>query len=140
MLSTAAPVTVTHAVSTASSRHAYHHAKLAPGCQVIATVHFTENSAELAPEEISSLQHISPGDSTVKKVEVLGYCDDIGEAKWNFILSRKRAESAAKVVAASYPSTPLKTEGLGSLDPVGSNKTNKGRALNRRAVVEVCER
>ncbi len=108
---------------------------------MIATVHFTQNSAELAPEETTSLQQTLPADrSTVRKVEVLGYCDDIGEAKWNFILSRQRAQTVAKLVAAAFPETPLETAGRGSLDPVGSNQTNKGRAMNRRAVVEVCGR
>jgi len=106
---------------------------------VVATVHFTQNSAEIAPEESASLQQTLPTDrSTVRKVEVRGYCDDIGEAKWNFILSRQRAQAVAKLVASSFPETPLETEGRGSLDPVGSNKTNKGRAMNRRAMVEVC--
>lgn len=102
-------------------------------------MHFTQNSAEIAPEESASLQQTLPTDrSTVRKVEVRGYCDDIGEAKWNFILSRQRAQAVAKLVASSFPETPLETEGRGSLDPVGSNKTNKGRAMNRRAMVEVC--
>ena len=118
-----------------------HHGKPALQCQVIATVHFTQNSSELLPEEIASLQHAVPqGNAAVSKVQVFGYCDDIGEAKWNFILSRQRANAVAKLVAASFPDTPLVTEGLGSLHPAGNNKTNKGRAMNRRAVVEICGR
>jgi OmpA-OmpF porin, OOP family len=102
-------------------------------------VHFDIDSSDLSAEETAALQQsFAPADASIKKVAVFGYCDNIGEERWNFILSRRRAEAVAKLAAAAYPDTPLETEGLGSEHPVASNKKGNGRALNRRAVVMVC--
>ena len=139
---TAAPATSPTPQAVVSPQpHAHQHAKSSPRCQAIATVHFAIDSSELLPEEIAGLQQsFKPLDASVRKVEVVGYCDNIGEEKWNFILSRRRAEAVAKLAAAAFPDTPLATEGMGSEHPVASNAKGKGRALNRRAVVLVCGR
>ncbi len=109
------------------------------GCREIATVHFTANSSELAPEEISRLREGFTRAGELKgKLEISAYCDDIGAAEWNVILSQRRANTVAKAVASIQPDLQLETKGLGSDNPVLPNKSWKARAENRRAEVRVC--
>lgn len=93
----------------------------------------------MLPEEIAKLQQgLSSADHAAGKFEVFAYCDDIGEPKWNFILSRRRADVVAKIIASSHPDLQLQTKGFGSEQPAVPNTTWKARAQNRRAEVLTC--
>jgi OmpA-OmpF porin, OOP family len=62
-----------------------------------------------------------------------GYTDNAGRAADNIKLSKERAD-AVKIylVGRGAASAQIETVGLGSADPVASNKTAEGRRLNRR--------
>ena len=67
------------------------------------------------------------------KVSVEGYTDSIGSDAYNLKLSERRAETArayleSKGVAASR----LTAKGFGKANPIADNKTEAGRAQNRR--------
>jgi outer membrane protein OmpA-like peptidoglycan-associated protein len=67
------------------------------------------------------------------KVEFEGHTDSKGSAKFNQTLSEKRSDSAkAYVGAQGIDASRMKTSGRGEMDPVASNKTDEGRAQNRR--------
>ncbi|MEA1919553.1 MAG: OmpA family protein, partial [Campylobacterota bacterium] len=67
------------------------------------------------------------------KVEFEGHTDSIGSAKFNQKLSEKRSMSAKVFVAAKgIDSERIMTSGRGENDPIASNKTDEGRAENRR--------
>jgi outer membrane protein OmpA-like peptidoglycan-associated protein len=111
----------------------------ASSCREIATVHFVANSAELLPDEIAALREgFTQAGELSGKLEIFAYCDDIGAAKWNSILSQRRANAVAKMVTSIQPDLQLETRGFGSQDPVVPNRTWKARAKNRRAEVRVC--
>ncbi len=66
-------------------------------------------------------------------IHVIGYTDSTGSFEYNIKLSEKRAESVAAYLKAQgiHPAR-LFTRGKGPQDPVASNDTSAGRALNRR--------
>jgi outer membrane protein OmpA-like peptidoglycan-associated protein len=69
-------------------------------------------------------------------VTVIGYTDSDGSNSYNQSLSVKRAEAVAAALRkkVTVPVT-LKTSGRGESNPVASNKSDKGKALNRRVSV-----
>ncbi len=63
----------------------------------------------------------------------------MGGIDYNMKLSQTRAGAVVKVLTTKYKVTPqqLKAYGVGQMAPVASNKTEEGRAKNRR--VELVE-
>ncbi|MDX1810011.1 MAG: OmpA family protein [Sulfurospirillaceae bacterium] len=67
------------------------------------------------------------------KVSLEGHTDSIGSQKYNLALSKKRAKAvAAELEKLGISPDRIITKGLGEADPIASNKTAQGRALNRR--------
>ncbi len=72
---------------------------------------------------------------------VVGYTDNLGNETANQVLSRKRAESVkAYLTGKGVAADRIATEGKGSANPVGDNKTAAGRAQNRRVEIRSVER
>ncbi len=66
-------------------------------------------------------------------IEIDGYTDSVGSAASNLSLSVSRAKEVKKqLVAKGVPAAGLTTKGLGATIPLKSNKTEEGRAENRR--------
>jgi outer membrane protein OmpA-like peptidoglycan-associated protein len=67
-------------------------------------------------------------------VTIEGHTDNKGAAKVNKELSQKRAEAVVKWLVDNLqtPADRMKAKGYGPDKPVASNKTEKGRAKNRR--------
>ena len=75
-----------------------------------------------------------PGSS----VRIEGYTDAAGNNNANQKLSLDRAEAVkAALVLAGVQGTPLETAGLGKAKPIASNKTESGRAQNRRLEIYI---
>lgn len=90
--------------------------------------------SEKALGEIVKLLH---GSSNLK-LHVVGHTDNVGNAAANLDLSRKRADSVVKaLVAAGIAAARLDSAGVGQYSPVATNRTEAGRAKNRR--VELVE-
>jgi len=67
------------------------------------------------------------------KLEISGHTDNVGSAEFNKELSEKRAVSVKNFLTSKgINEERLKTVGKGSEEPIGSNDTEDGRALNRR--------
>jgi outer membrane protein OmpA-like peptidoglycan-associated protein len=69
------------------------------------------------------------GDSNLM---IAGHTDAVGSSEYNQGLSDRRAESAARYLAAHGVSRHIATAGLGEREPVASNTTEAGRQQNRR--------
>jgi len=71
-------------------------------------------------------------------VIAVGHTDSVGSDKYNDRLSQRRADSVkAYLVSKGIEPNRIYTEGKGEKQPVASNKTQEGRAKNRRVEIEV---
>ena len=67
------------------------------------------------------------------QVEVAGHTDNVGTLETNQKLSQERAQSVmAALVQRGIPATRLVAKGYGQTTPVADNRTEEGRAKNRR--------
>lgn len=107
---------------------------------VLVGVNFDLNSAKLKPESIPILYNVTQTLLTHPeiKVEIQGYSDNTGPASYNKKLSLKRAETVKKFLESKgIAAKRLSAVGMGEVNPVASNKTAAGRALNRRIEFKV---
>lgn len=96
---------------------------------------FKINSAELNQDYMPILGKMAKVLNKYKKTSILitGYTDATGTDAYNNDLSKKRAESAKKVLLDnSVKDNRLYTWGFGSKNPIAENKTEEGRKQNRR--------
>jgi OmpA-OmpF porin, OOP family len=86
--------------------------------------------SEVAIAEIGKLLKANPG----LRLFVVGHTHGIGDYAANVKLSQDRAEAVVKVLVAKHgiDAARLKAVGVGPVAPVGSNKTEEGKARNRR--------
>jgi OOP family OmpA-OmpF porin len=107
----------------------------APEVVVISDVNFEFNKATLTPraekilDETANLLLRQPN----ARYQVNGYTDNTGSVAYNQGLSERRAKAVRDYqVSRGVPASQLITRGLGESDPVATNTTRDGRALNRR--------
>jgi outer membrane protein OmpA-like peptidoglycan-associated protein len=69
-------------------------------------------------------------------IDIYGYTDSTGAESYNQTLSEKRASSVARYLESQQVvSERIVTRGMGESNPVASNDTPEGRALNRRVEI-----
>jgi OmpA-OmpF porin, OOP family len=72
-------------------------------------------------------------DNSALKLSVEGHTDNVGNASANKTLSQARSDSlVAYMVAAGISSKRLVAKGFGSESPISDNRTDEGKAQNRR--------
>ena len=104
-------------------------------------IYFDTGKAEVKSESQAALQEIAkllasdPG----LKLFVVGHTDSVGQMEANMKLSQARAEAVVQALTKSHgvAATRLKAQGAGPIAPVVTNRTEEGRAKNRR--VELVE-
>jgi type VI secretion system protein ImpK len=73
------------------------------------------------------------------QVDVIGHTDNVPirtlRFSSNWELSKARAESVAKLLAARLDPRRLAVDGVGDTDPIAPNDTPKGQARNRRVEI-----
>ena len=110
------------------------------GSVTLKGVTFAFDSARLTASSRSVLQQVAAGlkHHPLLKVEIQGYTDSTGTVAYNLKLSQRRAEAVRQfVLAEGVAPGQLRTRGYGLADPIASNRTAAGRALNRRVVMKV---
>lgn len=98
-------------------------------------IHFATASAVISTKGRKTLDKViielRKCDNAVLTIE--GHTDNTGSAQFNKKLSLERANSVAtEISSANLKGFTLITQGLGSSEPIASNKTEKGRYENRR--------
>lgn len=104
---------------------------------------FDTNSAKLKPTAFQQLDVVVEFADKYKdaNLTVVGYTDSRGNESYNQKLSAKRAESVkAYLVGKGVAADRIITDGKGSANPVGDNKTAAGQAQNRRVEINSVER
>ena len=77
-------------------------------------------------------------DGVVQVVVALGHTDSMGTQAYNQQLSEKRARAVADYLSnKGIPNEKIFTEGRGGSQPIASNSSEAGRAMNRRVDIEV---
>jgi outer membrane protein OmpA-like peptidoglycan-associated protein len=72
------------------------------------------------------------------KLAVEGHTDSVGSDEYNLTLSEKRANAVRDyLVSNGLNDGTITAQGLGKSNPVATNDTNEGRALNRRVEMVV---
>jgi OmpA-OmpF porin, OOP family len=102
---------------------------------------FDTNKSTLKPESEAAIKEVAKllTATPTLKLLVVGHTDSVGAFEQNMVLSKDRADAVVKALATTHgiAAARLKAVGCGSAAPVASNKTEDGRAKNRR--VELVE-
>lgn len=72
------------------------------------------------------------------KLQVYGHTDSTGDANYNNNLSNRRANSVNGYLASQgVDQSRIVSQGMGSSEPLASNDTVSGRAMNRRVELQI---
>lgn len=75
---------------------------------------------------------------STRPIMIEGHTDNVGPLDYNTTLSQARANAVGDaLVARGVPAARIKTKGMAYLEPIASNDTPEGRALNRRVEIIV---
>ena len=102
---------------------------------VFTQVLFDNNSFALLPASLPELNKLLQilEENPSMHIQISGYTDNIGKASDNLILSTNRAKSIVNYLSGKGIATErLSYKGFGSTEPIATNETAAGRALNRR--------
>jgi len=113
----------------------------AKGSASVYGIYFDFDKADIKPESEPAIKEIAKllQENKGLKLYVVGHTDNVGTLDYNLKLSKARADAVVKELVTKYKISPerLKAYGVGSLAPVATNRTEEGRAKNRR--VELVE-
>lgn len=111
---------------------------------ILQQVQFATGTAKLtgnSDEILSEVAGVLKERDEIAKLEIQGHTDDKGNKVANKQLSQSRAESVLKaLVAKGIAPERLSAKGYGQEVPLGDNKTDEGRAQNRRVQFKILER
>jgi OmpA-OmpF porin, OOP family len=111
------------------------------GHSAVYGIYFDTGKADVKPESDAALKEIAKllQDDVALKLLVVGHTDSVGSLAANMDLSKRRADAVVQSLTGKFgvASARLLAQGAGPLSPVDTNKTEEGRAKNRR--VELVE-
>jgi outer membrane protein OmpA-like peptidoglycan-associated protein len=102
---------------------------------VLKNIFFDTNKFDLKPESIAELSKIIEflEENPKVEIELSGYTDNVGDDNYNLDLSQNRAKAVYDyLIANKIRANRLSYKGYGKTSPVSDNKTEEGRANNRR--------
>jgi len=106
-------------------------------------IYFDYNQATIRSESATALEAIA---SVMKeqprlRIEVRGHTDAKGTDEYNQKLSEARAQAVRDaLIALGVPQERLRARGFGLSQPIATNETDEGRAMNRRTEFVVLAR
>ena len=96
---------------------------------------FAYGGSDPAPPDLRQIEGIAEAmrNCPAARIEIAGHTDSWGSVEDNEIMSRKRAEAILRyLVAKGVEKERLRAVGYGESRPIESNRTETGRAMNRR--------
>lgn len=112
------------------------------GCPVSVTLHlhFPFNSSVIPVSdypEVARLSKIMKENPSAKAI-IVGHTDSAGADVYNQKLSERRSKALGdRLIANGIQADRITTSGKGEKEPLATNSTSKGRALNRRIQVDL---
>lgn len=109
---------------------------------VLRNIFFEFNKSTLSPESSIELDRVAGflDSNPSLRIEISGHTDNIGSAVFNQSLSENRAKSVMDyLIFKGIHQSRLEYQGYGYTQPVSSNETEEGRALNRRVEFKIIE-
>lgn len=106
-------------------------------------VNFETGTAELTDASFAVLNEVAASlmDHPEERVRVVGHTDNTGNREINLQLSAERAQAVVDyLVSRGVAGDRLESAGVGPDEPVASNDTEEGRALNRRVELVLISR
>ncbi len=103
-------------------------------------INFESNSVLLSKSSYIELQRVVKLmiENPTLKVEIAAHTDDVGSARYNNILSNKRAKSVVDyLIDNQVASTKFQAKGYGESVPLVVNDTDNNRAKNRRVELKI---
>ncbi|MCB0733540.1 MAG: OmpA family protein [Flavobacteriales bacterium] len=101
-------------------------------------IHFETASATIKEESKADLDTIVLIllDNPTLQASVEGHTDDVGDDAANMNLSQSRADAVRNyLISKGVDGSRITAKGYGETDPIATNSTEEGRALNRRVEV-----
>ena len=101
---------------------------------------FEFDKAELLPSAYPVLNELAETikNTPKRKWKIEGHTDAIGSDAYNMELSRRRAQSVADyLVSQGVKNSQLEVVPFGESQPVATNDTQEGRAMNRRVEIKI---
>ncbi len=102
---------------------------------ILRGINFVYNKSELTEPAKDTLNEVAAGmvGQPDLLVQIAGHTDSVGSAAYNLKLSQSRANSVrAYLISKGVAAANLEAKGFGLATPIASNKTEEGRAQNRR--------
>lgn len=99
---------------------------------------FATDSADLRPDLLRDLSTVAASLNKYKdsNVEVIGHTDNAGSNAYNLDLSQRRASTvASSLINYGVPASRVRAIGRGEDQPIATNLTPEGMALNRRVEI-----
>jgi outer membrane protein OmpA-like peptidoglycan-associated protein len=111
--------------------------------RLLQQINFGNNSDVILGESNSVMEELRAAlqaNTKIAHIRVEGHTDDRGADKKNLALSKKRAASVARwLTERGIETSRLEAWGCGELQPIDTNKTDPGRAKNRRVVFHITD-
>ena len=100
-------------------------------------IYFATNSDKLTESSIKVIEGLYDfiKDNSTMVIEIQGHTDNVGAEDYNMRLSQARAKAVYDVlIDMGISAKQIKYKGYGETKPISENRTEVGRALNRRTV------
>jgi outer membrane protein OmpA-like peptidoglycan-associated protein len=106
---------------------------------VLQNIYFGTNKWNILPKSYTELNQLSDYllSNPAKAIEISGHTDNTGLENKNIILSQKRADAIKEYLLQKGIKNKILTKGYGSSKPIASNKTEEGKAKNRRIEIKI---
>lgn len=104
-------------------------------------VHFETDSSIIKKDSFALLDEVANTlvvNPQIKLVEIQGHTDNVGNPQYNLELSQARADAVRDyLIQKGVSKSRLESKGYGDTKPVADNKTDAGKAANRRVQFEI---
>jgi outer membrane protein OmpA-like peptidoglycan-associated protein len=110
---------------------------------ILNNIFFESKKYDLQPKSQTELDKVVQllKDNPTVKIEISGHTDNVGKPADNIALSNNRAKSVVNyIISKGISAQRLAAKGYGETKPVADNKTEEGKAKNRRTELRVISR